>query len=73
MFQIFRRIGFFRRRWIWALLLVAAFGLTGYWMVPWRGAAADLQLVAMRPDGTFAQSVNGAPLPGSSSLFVPLP
>ena len=62
MFQIFRRIGFFRRRWIWALLLIGVFGLAGYWMVPWRGSAADLQLVALRPDGTFAQSVRAVAL-----------
>ena len=62
MFHIFRRIGFFRRRWIWALLLLAAFGAAGYWMVPWRGSAADLQLVAMRPDGTFASTVHAAAL-----------
>lgn len=62
MFQIVRRIGFFRRRWIWAFLLIGLFAFAGYWLVPWRGAAADLQLVAMRPDGTFAQKVDAAAL-----------
>ena len=61
MFQVFRRIGFFRRRWVWVLLLFAGVSLAGYWMVPWRGAGAQLQLFAMRADGTFAQRVPGVP------------
>ena len=75
MFQIFRRIGFFRRRWIWAILLVGLFVLAGYWLVPWRGAAPYLQLVAMRPDGTFAQTVDAAALmaarPADSAAVTP--
>ncbi|HEX6589723.1 MAG TPA: hypothetical protein VF039_11920 [Longimicrobiales bacterium] len=62
MLHLFRRIGFFRRRWIWAILLIGMFLFAGYWLVPWRGAAADLQLVAMRPDGTFAQSIDATTL-----------
>ena len=59
--HVFRRIGLLRRRWVWCLLLVAGIVLAGYWMVPWRGPAAELQLVALRPDGTFAQTVVGVP------------
>lgn len=61
MFHLFRRIGLLRRRWIWMLLLIGGLGLAGYWMVPWRGPAARLHLVALRPDGSFAQTVRGVP------------
>ena len=62
MFHVFRRIGFFRRRWVWALLLIGAAVFAGYWVVPWGGSAADLQLLVLRADGTFSESVRASTL-----------
>lgn len=62
MFHVFRRIGFFGRRWVWALLLIGASVFAGYWVVPWGGSEAELELLVLRPDGTFAESVRASTL-----------
>lgn len=58
MFQIFRRIGLFRRRWVWVLLLLGGVLAAGWYIVPWSGLGAELRLVALRPDGSFTQTVS---------------
>lgn len=55
--HVVRRIGFFRRRWVWALLLLGIVGVSLYWLMPWRGPAASLQLGILTPQGDFRPAV----------------
>lgn len=78
MLHLFRRIGFFRRRWILLLLAVAALAAAAYFTVPWRGPDAHLQLVALTQGGTFRETLRvrvdtlARPMTPGASVSIPL-
>lgn len=69
--HVIQRLGFgISPGWAIGMLLIAAVVLAAYWVGPLRALPPELQLVALRDDGTFSDSVIAtAPDSGSSTRF----